>query len=170
MEAAASAPDGEARFDVLARMEAAFQARLAAAVTPDGVRREIAVHRVDWVQVRWQYMTLRDEPTAREAELCLRQDAEPFEDVARRAGAALREEVRLLESLDGAIRAAALSARPNEWLGPWSAPDGFRLARLIGKARPCEDAPIVRRRAEEEIRTRLVAEEATKRVRWHERI
>jgi len=76
---------------------------------------------------------------------------------------------RTLERVDPAIRAAAVSARPDDLLGPWPAADGFRLAVLLAKAQPAESDDEVRRRAEEEIARGLVAE-AVKSVVWHERV
>jgi hypothetical protein len=101
--------------------------------------------------------------------LCLRHDGEVLEDVAERAGVAARLEEPLLERVDAAIRAAAVSARPDDLLGPWPAADGFRLALLVGKDQPVESDAEVRRRAEEEIARSLIAE-AAKSVVWHERL
>lgn len=163
-----SSPDWSARIADIARMETTFQACVRNAATPEAVQAQIGAHRLDWVRVRWRYVVLRDEETAREAALCLRHDGEPLEDVAARAGVALREEERLLESVDTSIRAAVLSARADELLGPWPAADGFGLALLLAKTNPSESDAELRRRAEEEAPASLVAE-AMKHVRWHER-
>jgi hypothetical protein len=151
-----------------ARIEAAFQACRLAAITPEAVQAQILGHRLDWMRVRWRYVVLRTEQAAREAALCLRHEGESLVDVAVRAGVAPHEEGRLLESVDAVIRAAVVSARPGDVLGPWPAADGFRLAVLLGKGHPSDSDPDVRRRAEEEIATDLVTE-AMKHVVWRER-
>lgn len=152
----------------LASMEATFQACLRRAVTPAAVQAQIGAHRLEWMKLRWRCLVLRDEPAAREAALCLRHDGETLEDVALRVGVAARAEEPLLERVDTAIRAAAVSARPDDLLGPWPVAGGFRLARLVAKVQPTETDAEVRRRAEEEIARSLVAE-ALAGVVWHER-
>jgi hypothetical protein len=161
--------DWRDRIAEVARMEATFQACRRAAITPEAVQAQILRHRLDWMRVRWRYVVVRNEQAAREAALCQRHEGEALVDVAVRAGVAPREEDRLLESVDAAIRAAAVSARAGDLLGPWQAADGFRLAVLLGKAHPLESDADVRRRAEEEISAGLVTE-AMKHVVWHERV
>lgn len=164
----APSQDWNDRIANVARTEAGFQACQRAAITPEALQAQIVAHRLDWMRVRWRYVVLRDEQAAREAALCLHHEGEALEDVAVRAGIALREEEPLLESVDGVIRAAALSARAGDLLGPWPAADGWRLAVLLAKAHPSASDAEVRRRAEEEIAVSLVAE-AMKHVVWHER-
>ena len=165
----ASAQHWTAQAVELARMEATFQGCVQSAITPEAVQAQIGAHRFDWIRLRWRCVVLRDEPAAREAALCLHHDGETLEDIAVRAGVAVRAEEPLLERVDPAIRAAAVSARPDDLLGPWPAADGFRLAVLLAKAQPAESDDEVRRRAEEEIARGLVAE-AVKSVVWHERV
>jgi hypothetical protein len=164
----ASAPHWTGQAVELARMEATFQACVRHAITPEAVHAQIVAHRLEWIRLRWRCVVLRDEAAAREAVLCLRHDGELLDEVAERAGVTARVEEPLVERVDAAIRAAAISARPDDLLGPWPAADGFRLALLLAKAQPAESDAEVRRRAEEEIARSLVAD-AAKSVVWHER-
>jgi hypothetical protein len=163
------APQWTSQAVELARMEATFQACVRRAITPAAVQAQIGAHRLEWIRLRWLCVVLRDEAAAREAVLCLRHDGETLEDVAERVGVAARAEELLIERVDAAIRAAAVSARPDDLLGPWPAADGFRLAVVLAKAQPAESDAEVRRRAEEEIARSLVAEAAAS-VVWHERL
>ena len=158
-----------ARIGDIARIEAGFQECRRAALTPEALQAQILAHRLDWSRVRWRYLVLRDEQTAREAALCVRHENEALEDVAVRAGIALREEEPLLESVDDAIRAATISACAGDLLGPWPSADGFRLAVLLRKSQPSSSDAVVRRRAEEQVAVELVAE-GLKDVVWHARI
>jgi hypothetical protein len=152
----------------MARMEATFLACRRAAITPEAIQAQILGHGLDWLRVSWRYAVLRNEQAAREAALCLRHEGEALLDVAARAGVAPCDEDLLLERVDEAVRAAAVSARAGDLLGPWPAADGFRLAVLLAKTQPLASDADVRRRAEEEIGADLVTE-AMRHVVWHER-
>jgi hypothetical protein len=56
----------------LARLEAAFQAYVRDAITPSALEAQIEAHRLEWIRIRWRYVSLPTYDIAREAALCMR--------------------------------------------------------------------------------------------------
>jgi len=157
-----------ARIAAMSRVEAAFQALAQDAVSPSSLRAQIDLHRMDWIRIDWRHISLTQEQAAKEAALCLRHDGESLDAVAASAGIPVRQGAVFVDEIDPAVRAAVLGARPGDLLGPVATGHGFLLALIEGKKIPSEDDAEVRRRAQEELTTAMVAE-AKKQVRWHAR-
>jgi hypothetical protein len=159
--------ESTARIATMARIEATFQAFARSAVTPSSMRAQIDLHRLDWIRVDWRHICL-PEQAAKEAALCLWRDGEAFADVAARAGVGICSEAVFVDEIDPGVRAAVISARPKELLGPVASEGGFRLLVVDVKKAPSEDDADVRHRAAEAVTEALVAE-AKKHVQWHAR-
>ena len=155
------------RAALLDALEAGFASFREHVVTPDHLGRQLAGRQLEWIRVRYRYVTFPDAQSAREAALCVREDGMTLEDVAAAAHAAVREASAFLDALEPDLRTRCLAAAPGELLGPLADGEGALIAVLSDKVPPRLDDPRVRRRAEEEVVRRALAHEVTARVTWH---
>jgi hypothetical protein len=161
--------DLNTRLSQMARLEAMFQACARQAITDAAVQSQIEAHQIEWMRVRWRYVAVADEQTAREAVLCIRHEGESLEEVAERAEATVYREEVLLERLEPTLRAVVLSAEPKELVGPLTVGEKFRVGIVDAKSAPSATDTEVYRRGEEEVVADLVARHSQI-VRWHERL
>src|SRR5262245_8473135 len=157
---APDAPDGE--------LEARFDAFRAAAVTDEAVAHEVDGRRLDWLRVEGEVVAVGDEDVAREVALCARDDGEPLEGLAARAGGELVPLDAYLDDAEPALAAALLGAREGEVLGPLADGGRWLVAHARRKTAPSLDDPDVRARAAARVLARALAREVERRVTWHE--
>lgn len=150
----------------LIRLESAIEQYREAVVTPEALRREIEHRALDWMRIDCRMLAFDDERLAREAALCLREDGLQFDDVAREAHAAVYDARLFVEELDGAARAAFLSARQVDLLGPLSMDGRHVLVRVLDKVRADPADAEVRERAEAALVDRLLTDLVERRVVW----
>jgi len=135
--------------------------------TPEHLARQLAVRRLEWIRVRYRYVTLPDPQSAREAALCVREDGMALDEVAAAAHVAVREASAFLDTLGTDFQTRCVGAAPGDVLGPLTDGDGVVLAVLGEKIAPRLDDPGVRQRAEDEVMRRALDHEVAARVTWH---
>ena len=124
--------------------EAAFVAR---AATPEGVRRCLAEHGVDWLRVACSELTLPTEGAARESMLCLRLDRTALADLATQLGGTPVSQVHYLGDLADGSSPLLASAAIGDPVGPLASEDGWRVLVVEGRAPPTSEDPELVRRA-----------------------
>jgi hypothetical protein len=164
-----SAGDGRRRVEEIVRVELAFPDRARDLVSSAAVRAEIENHRLDWIRLDLEGLSFGDAAEAREAALCLREDGEDFESVARSAHVRIRNERVFLDELDPSVRTELLSAKPGELVGPLEFGEQFHLFRVREKTIPSESDMDVRRRAESAVLAKMLEEQTLSRILWLER-
>jgi hypothetical protein len=152
----------------LSARDAALQRLAESVATPQALEERIRSHQTEWLAVEYRRLVVDEEPAAREALLCVRDDGMTLEEVAGLAGAPLSRERAFLADTPPELREHLLSASPGEPVGPL----GGDAAVLIVDAKdaPGTDDPEVVRRAREELLERALEREITARVRWHDRL
>ena len=154
------------RVDWLARVEEAFPPFCAHPVMPDALADEVGAHHFDWIVVDYRFAPFRDEETAREAALCIREDGAGLAELAGRAGSAEDGGRVLLEQAEPELRPYLLGARKGETLGPLRWRDQFVIVQVLEKTLPSVDEPQVRERASEAALSSRIEREVLDRVRW----
>jgi hypothetical protein len=150
----------------LAVIELAYRVFAQRTCTPEAIQKLVVARHTDWIRIAYRSLVLKDEATAREAILCIRDDGEPFDQVAQRARVPLGEEARYLEEVDPAMRSYFLSAKKEELLGPFSISGGVFLCQVVDKTLPATDEPAIRQRAERVLLDAATQREVSARARW----
>jgi hypothetical protein len=153
---AAHLQDVSARFEVAARE----------ALTPSAVEACLHEHFLDWMHVKFESISCRDQSTAHEVQLCVREDGMRLSDAAAASGGRLMRGSLRLEEFDSDRRGVILSARHGELLGPFSKAELWDLVMVLSKHPPTLNDPEVRRLAEAAVVAGLVAA-ASGTVDWH---
>jgi len=165
--AAVAAPAGEApagdRLEALRDAAARFRR---GAVTDEALRKEIAMHQMDWVKIDCRAVEFALEAEAREAALCLREDGMPLEDVARDAHVGVGVLSFYLEEVSGDDRSRFLASHAGDVVGPIPVDDVHVLYRVDRKVMPGPEDPGVVARAVELVAARAVSVEVQRRVQW----
>ena len=133
------------------------------------VEREIAAHALDWIRIEAETLELVEAEAAREAALCVRVDGRSLTDVAGDCGVPANALIIYLADADAELRAALLSARPGELVGPLERGGGQMLLQVRAKAEPSGADPELGRRAVAVLAARALERELRERVLWHER-
>jgi hypothetical protein len=155
-----------ARLAELARLVAAKRRFLDRVITPAMVRREIERGRLDWIRVDCRIVNFGSESQAREALLCVSEDRIPLERVAAEARAEVRHTRAFLQDIEPALRDRLLGAAPGEVLGPLPSGPDWSLVQVLGKTLPTVDDADVWRLADARVKSRAVAQQLSRRVRW----
>jgi hypothetical protein len=151
--------------DTLA-MEAIHRRDCAALLSRQALARELAALRLPLTRFDMETIELDSLDAAREAILCAREDGMPMEDVAAEGRYPYRHPEVLLEEIPEDLQQKFLSVHPGEILDPIALGDGFQVCRVIGKAEPDLDDPVVTKRAEERILDRHFSDLTTRYIRW----
>jgi hypothetical protein len=151
----------------LAHLEAARHRFRAAVLTPQAIRDQIAIRYLDWIRFHGEVLSVSDEHVAREAAAAVREDGLPLAQVAALARESVEEIEFCLDDVEPALREPLLSAGKGDLIGPVAVGEEFRLVLVKDKVMPSDADPRIRRRAEEELLTRLLAREVDARVEWH---
>ncbi|NOT63610.1 MAG: hypothetical protein HOP19_25645 [Acidobacteria bacterium] len=152
--------------ELLIRIEAAFAAQRAAALTAQRVQASIADHRLDWVRFDCHSLWFADEAVAREAAWCITEDGCTLDQVADSAHRTAQAQRFYLDELDPALRPFFLAARAGDLLGPLKMATGFPLYAIAAKQMPTADDPLIRQRGEQMLLTQLMAQAVNERVTW----
>jgi hypothetical protein len=138
-------------------------------VDEHAIARELALHRLDWLAFDCRLLRLPEEPMAREAMLCARDDGWAFDRVAAAAHAPLEHLELVLEDAPEQLQSSLVGAREGELAGPFKSGDGYLVLVIDSKRAPdLIDSAIVAR-ARRRALDRIVAGEVDARIRWHER-
>jgi hypothetical protein len=147
-------------------MEAIHRRDCAALFSREARAREIAALRLPLTRFEVETIELDSLDAAREALLCAREDGMSMEEVATEGRYPYRRPELLLEEIPEDLQQKFLSVQAGEILEPIAHGDGFHLCRIIGKAEPDVDDPVVKRRAEERILERHFSDLTTRHIQW----
>jgi hypothetical protein len=128
--------------------------------------REIAALRLPLTRFEVETIELDSLDAAREALLCAREDGMSMEEVAAEGRYPYRNTTVLLEEIPEDLQQKFLSVHPGEILEPIAHGDGFHLCRILGKAEPVVDDPVVKTRAENRILERHFSDLTTRHILW----
>ncbi len=156
----------QAWLDESLTMEAIHQRDCAALLSPEAREREIAALRLPLTRFEVETIELDSLDAAREALLCARDDGMTMEEVAAEGRYPYRHPEVLLEEIPEELQQKFLSVHPGEILEPIARGDGFHLCRVIGKAEPNLEDPMVKKRAEERILDRHFADLTNRHIQW----
>jgi hypothetical protein len=146
---------------------AAAHAR-AAALTEAAIAREVSLHRLEWLRVDGELLTVHDEDAAHEASLCIRSDGRSLADVARACGVAPRRLSMYWADADAELSPALLAVQVGELIGPIKRDGAFALLLIETKTPPSTADASVRGRAVERIVERTVRRAMDEHLEWHE--
>lgn len=135
--------------------------------TDDAVAREVSAAHMDWIRVDCQALAFEGEDEAREAALCLRDDGEALDDLARDARIEVQDVGFYLNDIDLDRRALFLSARVGEVVGPIPEDALYAIYQVSAKTLPTAGDPDIVERARAAIIARQVEAEVNLRVQWH---
>ena len=152
--------------DLLA-MEAIHRRDCGALLSRQARAREIAALRLPLTRFEVETIELDSLDAAREALLCAREDGMSMEEVAAEGRYPYRHPEVLLEEIPEELQQKFLSVHPGEILDPIARGDGFHICRVVGKAEPDLDDPVVTKRAEERILDRHFSDLTTRYIQWH---
>jgi len=129
---------GTSRQDACAprEMEQLYSEECAKVLTDGALERALRARRQDLIRVEFEEAVFPDEAMAQEALLCVREDGESFQEVAKRAGVTRQTHSAFLGQLAGEELNLLQSARSSQILGPARAPAGFRVIFVARKGDP----------------------------------
>ncbi|HEX4667884.1 MAG TPA: hypothetical protein VH207_14930 [Chthoniobacterales bacterium] len=148
------------------KMEAIHHRDCAALLSREAREREIAALRLPLTRFEVETIELDSLDAAREALLCARDDGMSMEEVAAEGRYPYRHPEVLLEEIPVDLQQKFLSVHPGEILEPIARGDGFHVCRVVGKAEPDLEDPVVKTRAEERILDRHFADLTTRHIQW----
>jgi hypothetical protein len=154
------------RWHRLARVADGVERFRRQSLTTEALRREISHHHLDWIRIDCRALGFDDESRAREAALCVREDGLGLDDVSADAHVPAFDSRFYLDELEADLRPSFLAAKPVDLIGPVPFDGGYTLFRILDKVMPNEQDPEIRRRAEESLVSRTLADEVQRRVRW----
>ncbi len=147
-------------------MEAIHRRDCAALLSREAYEREIAALRLPLTRFEVEMIELDSIDAAREALLCARDDGMSMEEVAAEGRYPYRHPEVLLEEIPEDLQQKFLSVHPGDILEPIARGDGFHICRVIGKAEPDLNSPVVKERAEERILDRHFADLTNRHIQW----
>jgi hypothetical protein len=136
---------------------------LLAGPAPD---QELATVRLPLTRFDVEIVEIKSHDAAAEALLCVREDGMSMEAVAAQGRYPYRRATMLLEDIAEESQQKFLSVLPGEVLDPIGRGDGFQLCRVMEKAEPTLDDPLVRTRVEERIIERHFSALVSKHIEW----
>ena len=155
-----------ARLPLLQRMLEGVEQFRQAAITDDAIRREVQLHKMEWVRLECRALAFPDAAQAREAALCLRDDGLSMDDVAASAHLEAADMRFYVDELDPALQPYFVSAMPGDVIGPSAVDERWTLFQVLSKTMPGESDPEVRDRAAGRLFARALTNEAQRRVHW----
>jgi len=147
-------------------MEAIYRETCREVLSREACEREIAALRVPLTRFEVETIELDSLDAAREALLCARDDGMSMEEVAAEGRYPYRRPEVLLEEIPEELQQRFLSVHPGDLLGPIPRGDAFQVCRIVQKAEPNLDDPVVRERAETRILERHFGELTTRHIQW----
>jgi hypothetical protein len=137
--------------------------------TEKALEREISGHRLDWLRLEGETLTMQTIDAAREGALCVREEGQSLQEVALACGI---EPVPLdvyAADLSRELAALLLAADEGDLVGPIELDEGFMLVRVDVKRMPSTSDEAVKRRAADHVTARAVDRATRDHVEWHER-
>jgi len=155
-----------AKMERLARVEVSFRRFQEEGATPRRIAALIRSRRIDWTRLDLDSVSFPEEPMAREATLCVREDGRSLGEVAADARRELRRSTTYLEELDATVRDDFLAAQKGELLGPFPGGEGFILYQVRDKTLPSPDDAALSARAKDAVLRLQRDREMNDRVKW----
>jgi hypothetical protein len=131
--------------------QAAFTDWVDRTVDEPALRRCLDRHRLDWTLIEFDEALFPSESAAREALMCVRDDGESMESVARRASTSLNSQRSRRESVPRALMAVLGAMETGGISGPILIGDSWGLLRLTSSTPPGLADPELRERARRSI-------------------
>ncbi len=132
----------------------------------DTLKRATDGHQLEWVRLACRTVTFAEEPEAREAALCLREDGEDLATVAAEAHLEVEDCEFFIEELAPDLQTLFLSARSGDVIGPVASDQGQTVYQVVTKRIPASSDPEVRDRAAGWVMQRALANEMVGRIEW----
>jgi len=139
-------------------------------VTPEAIEREVALHRLEWVRIEGDSLTVATADVAREAAFCVRSDGQSLADVARQCGLRTSPARTFVADAGETLGTLLLAAREGELIGPVPHSEGFVLLVVAAKTPPRTEDDEVRQRASTRIVERAEDRAVREHVGWHEHL
>ncbi len=154
-------------FEHLLDLETLYRTRISGLLTADRLRRETQVRVADCVRMCLEGAAFPSASAAREAIVCVREDGDPLEDVARRCGARMHRSRAFLPDHNRVPRAQLLSARVGDLLGPFADSETEHwVYRVCEKENASPEEPEVLERMKAGLVDGLVAGDLDEHIRW----
>ncbi len=147
-------------------MEATLRQKFDALLSDTARSREIGTLRLPLTRFDVETIEFDTADAAREALLCVRDDDMSMEEVAAEGRYPYRRSDLLLEDVPEELQQPFLSVLPGAVIGPIPHEEAFHLCRILGKAEPNLNDPVVKTRADNRILDRHFAELTAKHIQW----
>ncbi len=161
-------PEVQAIVERLHRLRAGHALFSVSAASPAGIRKELDMHRLDWVRIDGRALFFEEEAAAREGALCVRDDGMSFDELAADAAGVVHEVRFFLTEVEEEVRPNLLGARAREVVGPMRFDERWALLLVLDKILPTEQDETLRQLAIESAVRRAVTTQVTHRVRWRQ--
>ncbi len=136
------------------------------AASPQALRKELDMHRLDWVRMDARALFFESEAASREGAFCLREDGLSFDQLAADASTPVFDVRFLLTEVAEEVRPTLLAARSRDVVGPLWFDERWALLLVLDKILPNETDEQLRRMAVESAVERAVATQVSHRVKW----
>ena len=160
------AVDLEPRLRHLAEVDAGHAGAARAALTEAALARHLDRCRLEWMRVDLERLSFSSAEAAREAAWCVREDGLTLSDVAIESRQPVQDIRTLLDELAEPLRAAVLSARVDDVVGPVEAGGRYDVAVVVSKTAATLADPLVRARAEHSVVEALTTRAVLSHVTW----
>ena len=147
-------------------LEAAYAHDRARLLTPAARSHEVSALRLPLTSFEVETLEFDSLDAAREGLLCVRSDGMSMEEVAKEGRYPYRHADVLLEDVPEDLQQKFLSVTPGDVLDPIVRGESFHLCRIIAKAEPNLDDPVVRSRADDRILERHFEELTSRHIAW----
>lgn len=147
-------------------LEAVYQRTLDGLLTREARAHEVSALRLPLTLFEVETIEFDSLDAAKEALLCVHTDGMEMQEVADEGRYPYRHAEILLEDVPEDLQQKFLSVTPGSVLEPITRGEGFHLCRIIAKAEPNVEDPIVKTRAEERILDRHFGELCAQHVQW----
>lgn len=148
------------------KSEATYERECDRLLTREARAREISALRLPLTNFEVETIEFDSLDAAREGLLCVRHDGLTMEEVANEGRYPYRHAEVLLEDVPEDLQQKFLSVTPGEVLEPIRHGEGFHLCRILAKAEPELDDPLVKIRAEARILDRHFDELTAQHIQW----
>jgi hypothetical protein len=132
-------------------IEAAYGMHCDRLLVPAARQRELMALRLRLTRFEIELIELESHDAAKEALLCVREDAMSMEEVATEERYPYRRADFLLEDLPVDAQQTYLSVSPGDMLEPIPHGEGFELCRIIKKVEPRLEDPTVESRVDQRL-------------------
>lgn len=136
------------------------------AASPQAIRKEFDMHRLDWVRMDCRSIFFENEAASREGAFCVREDGMSFDQLAADASTPVFDVRFLLTEVAEEVRPTLLAARAREVVGPLWFDDRWALLLVLDKILPTETDEQLRRLSVESAVERAVATQVNHRITW----